>query len=147
MKVHILKHGRGPDDKLPGVFVKVSPVEALSLIRTLAQQLANEDPNSGRLEFVPREKGVSYFSMCIDFEGVETLAGVKREAQEQIDHWREMWREALLRVPVEAKDFLKLNAEEKKLARKSSIDAVRAYRSRTGAMLKEAADVVRAFKR
>jgi hypothetical protein len=95
MKVEVYNHGRWHGDKLKGVFVSMSPREALGLIQTLAQQLANEDPNSGRIEFSPRNSPVSYFSMCIDFEGVDTISGIKRYAAEEINKFRDLWHKAL----------------------------------------------------
>lgn len=95
MNISVFKHGRGPRDKLKGVFVKMNPTEALRLIQTLASQLAQEDPNLGRIEFSPRNSPVSYFSMCIDFEGVDTISGIKRYAAEEINKFRDLWHKAL----------------------------------------------------
>ena len=70
MKVVIHKRRKA---EWPAVFATVSPLEAHDLIVSLAGQLAHESPNSGRIEFSPRE-GASYFSIAIDFEGVATVA-------------------------------------------------------------------------
>lgn len=84
MKVSVWKDKSKPWRKSsPGVMVYITPTEALSLISTLALQLRNEDVNSGRVEWTPQE-GASYFSVAIDFTGINTTRGLKAEYDEQV---------------------------------------------------------------
>ena len=67
MHVSIIKKKKVPRSRLEqgAVFVTMSPVEALALIRSLAQQLADGNPNANRLEQHCKETG-TYFSIAVD---------------------------------------------------------------------------------
>jgi len=71
----------------PGFMVRVSPQEALTLIRSLSTQLLEKNPNSNRSEHYT-EKG-EYFSIAVH-EKVKT----PKEKELEIDHIYKKIKEA-----------------------------------------------------
>jgi hypothetical protein len=62
--MEIIKWKKNKTNRESGFLVRVTKVEALRLIQSLASQLEHENPNRGRAEFTSNKQ--EYFSMSID---------------------------------------------------------------------------------
>ena len=64
----------------PSIFVRVSPVEALSIIRSLSAQMCEGTSNGPRAEFAA--EGAEYFSLAVsDADVIRGYAAIKAQAQ------------------------------------------------------------------
>ena len=76
MKIDQIKKGEENCDKYDIIFVNVSKQEALSIIKSLTEQMIAESSNVGRVETFA-DCG-TYFSMGVDFSALDVMARHKR---------------------------------------------------------------------